>query len=47
MPSAQDTEGPCGAHAKAFSECMSQQFGDMNACQQYFDTMQSCKRNLA
>lgn len=44
MPS---TEGPCGAQAKAFSECMSNNFGDMGTCQQYFDAMQACRRSMA
>eukprot|EP00192_Tetraselmis_astigmatica_P015068 CAMPEP_0117664854 /NCGR_PEP_ID=MMETSP0804-20121206/9465_1 /TAXON_ID=1074897 /ORGANISM="Tetraselmis astigmatica, Strain CCMP880" /LENGTH=152 /DNA_ID=CAMNT_0005472161 /DNA_START=270 /DNA_END=728 /DNA_ORIENTATION=+ len=41
------TEGPCSTQAKAFSECMSENFGDMNACQQYFENMQACKRAFA
>eukprot|EP00951_Prasinocladus_malaysianus_P028053 scaffold254188_cov36-Prasinocladus_malaysianus.AAC.1 len=39
------TDGPCGQQAKQFSECMSNNFGDMAACQQYFDAMQACKMN--
>uniref|UniRef100_A0A061SAH0 CHCH domain-containing protein n=1 Tax=Tetraselmis sp. GSL018 TaxID=582737 RepID=A0A061SAH0_9CHLO len=44
MPS---TDGPCGDQAKAFSDCMSQNYGEMAACQQYFDAMQACKRAFA
>jgi hypothetical protein len=40
------TEGPCAAQAKTFSECMSNNFGDMGTCQQYFDAMQACKRSM-
>lgn len=36
-------EGPCGAQAKAFAECMSRNNGDMGACQFYFEAMQQCK----
>jgi hypothetical protein len=38
-------EGPCGAQAKAFAECMSRANGDMGACQYYFEAMQQCKIN--
>ena len=33
----------CEAQAKAFTDCMSANNGDMGACQFYFDALQQCK----
>ena len=33
-------EGPCGAQAKAFADCIQRSGGDMGACQPYLDLMQ-------
>lgn len=33
----------CEVQAKAFTDCMTANNGDMGACQFYFDTLQQCK----
>lgn len=43
----QPTEGPsCQNQAKAFTDCMTENNGEMAACQFYFDMLQQCKANL-
>lgn len=37
-------QAPCADQAKAFADCMAWSEGDMGACQEYFDLMQSCRR---
>lgn len=37
---------PCADQAKAFADCMGWANGDMGACQEYFDRMQSCRRAM-
>lgn len=36
-------DGPCGQRVKEFADCMSRNNGDMQACNFYFESMQSCK----
>lgn len=36
-------QAPCADQAKAFADCMGWSNGDMGACQEYFDLMQSCR----
>lgn len=40
------SDGPCGDSTKHFTECMTRNNGDMGACQNYFDAMQACRRNM-
>ncbi len=37
---------PCNQQAKVFADCMSDNNGAMEACQYYFDRLQSCRINL-
>jgi hypothetical protein len=43
----QQQQGACQEQSKAFAECMSRANGDFNACQYYFESMQSCKASFA
>jgi hypothetical protein len=40
-------DGPCGAAAKAFTECMRNMNGEAAACQWYMEQMQACYRSTA
>ncbi|KAI7842545.1 hypothetical protein COHA_003782 [Chlorella ohadii] len=40
-------QAPCADQAKAFADCMAWSEGDMGACQEYFERMQSCRRAVA
>ena len=42
----ESSQDPCQRQAKAFADCISDNNGDMGACQYYFDSLQQCKIQL-
>lgn len=42
-PAEQESVDVCKNQAKAFTDCMTENNGEMAACQFYFDMLQQCK----